>query len=205
MEVSLATPDQRFNTEDSEITELEENLNTLEDITEPITLNTTTSGLQIMSASTTPSASLSGEPFVYGDTTTVGTRCEMWLQRFDMYLTATGLRDPANVKACFLYQIGPEAHAIFKTLKTADNSDTYAETSAKLSKHPITARSQFSEDQIFRMSAKRSDESFDEFFMRLRQLSTHCKYADVDKEILSHFMAHCNTKMKKTFFLFIFI
>ena len=37
-------------------------------------------------------------------------------ERFDMCLTATGLTDPAKVKASFLYQIGLEAHAILKTL-----------------------------------------------------------------------------------------
>jgi hypothetical protein len=28
--------------------------------------------------------------------------------------------------------------------------------------------------------------------MRLRQLATHCKYTDVDKDIFAHFVAHCN-------------
>ena len=142
--------------------------------------------------STTPSAQLNCEAFVYGDSTTLGTRWEMWLKRFEMYLTATGLTDADKKKACFLYQIGPDAHAVFKTLKKVDNSDTYAEAHAKLTKHFITTRSQFSEDQIFRRSSKRGDESVDEFVMRLRQLATHCKYADVDKEILAHFVAHCN-------------
>jgi hypothetical protein len=53
----LATPDQTLNTEEGETSELEENINTLQDITEPITVNTSNTGLQIMSASTTPSAS----------------------------------------------------------------------------------------------------------------------------------------------------
>jgi len=38
-------------------------------------------------------------------------------ERFDMYLTATGLTDPAKGKASFLYQIGPEAHANLKRLR----------------------------------------------------------------------------------------
>ena len=91
-----------------------------------------------------------------------------------------------------MYQVGTEVHAIFKTLRKVDDSDTYTEASKKITDHLITKRSQFSEDQIFRRSTKRQDESVDEFIMRLRQLATHCKYADVDKEILAHFVAHCN-------------
>ena len=189
MELGLETPDQTFNSGESELTELELNSNTGAEIVIPLGISIVGSTIRM---STTPSATLNGEVFVYGDTTTVGTRWEMWLERFNMYLTATGLTDAAKVKACFLYQIGAEAHAIFKTLRKADNSDTYAEASTKLTNHLISKRSQFSEDQIFRRSSKRSDESVDEFVMRLRQLATHCKYADIDKEILAHFVAHCN-------------
>jgi hypothetical protein len=94
-------------------------------------------------------------------------------------------------KPVFLHHIGSEVYVIFKTLRKADNTDTYKEAHEKLTSHFISKRSEFAEDQTFRRTTKRSDETVDEFVMRLRHLAKHCKYADLDKDILEHFVAHC--------------
>jgi hypothetical protein len=142
--------------------------------------------------SSTPSAAMACETFVYGESSTIGARWETWLERFELYITATGLTDAVKTKACFLVHVGSDVYSIFKTLRKADNSDTYLEAHTKLTKHFVTTRSQFAEDQTFRRATKRSEETVDEFIMRLRQLAMYCKYADIDAEILAHFVAHCN-------------
>ena len=91
MEFSL-TPDQTLQIDDN----LEDT-----DIQETIEQEAIQIPVIPMSTSTTPSATLSCETFTYGDNTTVGTRWEMWLERFNMYLTATGLTDEAKKEGMF--------------------------------------------------------------------------------------------------------
>ncbi len=71
---------------------------------------------------------MNGELFVNSDNTTVET-CE---ERFNVYLTTSGLTDTAQKKASFLYQIGSETHVISKTLVKANDSEKYAETIKKI-------------------------------------------------------------------------
>lgn len=115
--------------------------------------------------SSTPSAVMACETFVYGESSTIGARWETWLERFELYITATGLTDEVKTKACFLVHVGSDVYSIFKTLRKADNSDTYLEAHAKLTKHFVTTRSQFAEDQTFRRATKRSEETVDEFII----------------------------------------
>ena len=141
---------------------------------------------------TSTSVSMACREFVYGDTATVGARWETWLEIFELYILAIGLTDAAKIKACFLTHVGMDVFIIFKTLRKASNDDTYIEAHTKLTKYFVSSRSQFCEDQNFRRASKRADESVDEYILRLRQLAKHCKYTDIDAEILAHFVANCN-------------
>jgi hypothetical protein len=103
--------------------------------------------IEVIMGSTTPSAALTCDTFSYGDNSTLGSRWETWLERIDIYLTATGLTDAAKTKACFLHHIGSEVYDIFKTLRKIDNTDTYKEAHEKLTSHFVFKRSEFAEDQ----------------------------------------------------------
>jgi hypothetical protein len=66
----------------------------------------------------TPTTQLTCGEFEYaGDATTLGDRYAAWVERFDLYLTATGITDAAKSKASFLLLLGKEAYDIYLSKK----------------------------------------------------------------------------------------
>lgn len=55
--------------------------------------------------------------------------------------------------------------------------------------HFVAKRSEFTESQIFRRTMKSLEETVGEYAQRLRTLSAHCNFKDIDKEILQQLVA----------------
>lgn len=139
---------------------------------------------------TVASHQLNCEYFSYrGDSSSLGQRWENWLERFKLYLAATGITDPVKVKATFLIHMGEDAYHVFKSLKKNDDSDTLDEIYVFMTNHFVSKRSQFTEAQVFRRAMKDADETIDQYALRLRHLATHCKFGNVDEEILQQLVA----------------
>lgn len=85
--------------------------------------------------------------------------------------------------------MGEEAFHVYKSLKKHDNSDTLEEIYTFMTNHFVSKRSQFTEAQIFRRAVKEADETIDQYALRLRHLATHCKFSNVDDEILQQLVA----------------
>jgi hypothetical protein len=133
------------------------------------------------------------EMFEYnGDSTTIGTRWERHVERFEISCTASDFKDPARIKAMFLMKMGCEAFCVYESLRKVDKSDTLDEIKAFMRGHFVAKRSQFSETVIFRKSMRRQSESISAYVARLRELSTHCKFSNVDAEILMQLVVGCN-------------
>ena len=132
--------------------------------------------------------------FGSGDTRTLGSRWEIWLEQFMLAVDGARLNDKALVKSVFLSQMGTEAYRIFKTLKKSDNSDTFDEVVAIMNKQLIQRGSEFAERvRMFDDSNKRFEgESIEKFVLRLRELATHCNYTDgIDKHVLQALVVGC--------------
>lgn len=121
--------------------------------------------------------------------TTVGSRWEMWLERFKLFVHAKSLPTD-RVKSTFLLMIGPEVYEIFKSLRRKEDDETPDEAYKLLTDHFTAQRSEFAEEQKFRHMKRRDAEPIHDYVMRLRQQAAHCKFGDaLERNILSQFVA----------------
>jgi hypothetical protein len=126
------------------------------------------------------------------DLATAGSRWELWLERFKLYITAKDL--PAErIKATFLLMIGQEVYEIYKGLRRKEDDETPEEAYKVLSDHFTAQRSEFAEEQKFRHMKRRQGEPVHDFVMRLRQQAVHCMFGEtLERNILSQFVAGSN-------------
>ena len=72
--------------------------------------------------------------FVYdGDSSTLGTRWETWVNRFKLFLTANKMTDEAQNSSSFLLLMGEDAYEVFLSIppedgKTIDEKNTEKKT-----------------------------------------------------------------------------
>ena len=85
-----------------------------------------------------------------------------------------------------LYQAGPKVREIFNQLSDVEgevDEDNFATTKAKLIEYFEPQKNRRYEIYRFRQTRQGNLESLDTFHTRLRQISSTCKFEDVDFEI----------------------
>jgi hypothetical protein len=124
--------------------------------------------------------------------TTVGTRWEMWLERFKLFVHAQDLEEE-RIKSTFLLMIGHEAYEVYKSIRSKDGNETPEQAYKLLTDHFTARRSEFAEEQKFRHMRRRDGEPVHDYVMRLRQQAIHCKFGEaMERNILSQFVAGSN-------------
>ena len=110
-----------------------------------------------------------------------------------LYVEANSLTEASQIKASFLLLMGQEAFEIYKTKRKADSSDTLKEIETFMADHFIPKKSEYAEICVFRRAMRHDGEPVSEYAMRLRALSTYCKFGtSLDKEIERQFFVGCN-------------
>ncbi len=129
--------------------------------------------------------------FVYGgDASTLGNRWTDWVEMFDLYVIANEMKEATVIRATFLTMMGDETYQIFKS--SCKSTDDLAAIRAGLEKVLVTKRSEYSEICTFRRAKKHSDETVNDYAIRLRHLAKHCKYGEgLEKEIERQFVVSC--------------
>ena len=118
------------------------------------------------------------------DPTNTSPRWTQWIERFNTFLIASNIKDPSRKRALLLYQGRPEVHKIFKTLPdTGDEKDFDNKAVQALTKHFEPEKNRIYQTYMFRQATQQENETIDEYHTRLRQLSKHCEFADVEFEI----------------------
>ena len=149
---------------------------------------------KVSTQSNMANAKISCGYFTYaGDAATLGSRWESWNERFDLFLQATGEKDPVKSKASYLLLMGEEAFEIHKTKRDPENKDTLEAIRKYMKEHFVAKRSEYSETTEFRKAMRFEGETCSEYAQRLRNLAAHCKYGTgLEKQIELQFVVGCN-------------
>ena len=78
---------------------------------------------------------------------------------------------------------------VYRSKRKTDKTDTYVEIRAMLEAHLKPKTVVFTEVMIFRRAARYEGETANEFAIRLRHLSKHCQFKELEAEILQQFVA----------------
>ena len=132
----------------------------------------------------------------------VGPRWTKWLSRFNNYLVAADVTDPARKKALLLHYAGEAVQDIYDalpTIPTSDGStdstttDPYGSTTAILTSYFAPKRNLQYEIFTFQSASQEPGETLDQFATRLRILAKYCEYTDVDREIKTRIIQSCRS------------
>lgn len=120
--------------------------------------------------------------------------CE-WIKEFERFRSASELSSKAGEvqRDTLLYCMGPESEKIFRSLvftttgegdRRMEERDTDFETlKRKLDEYFIVKKNVIYERSQFQRRNQAEDETVEEFYRSLRDLSKHCEYADVEDQI----------------------
>ena len=116
---------------------------------------------------------------------TVATRWYRWSMRFENYVDLKNVTEDKQKRALMLHCVGEEVHLIFETLGTPDELDTFTKAKKKLDEYFNPRRNKEFEVFTFRQATQETNETLDQFYSRLKQLSLNCDFNDRDCEIKS--------------------
>lgn len=134
-----------------------------------------------------------------GNPTLIGQRWKAWTKRFEMYTVALDIKDDKQKRALLLYQTGQETQEIFDTLN--ETGDDYKTAKEKLDSYFSPKKNVDFETFKFCQATQKPDKMIDQFITRLRELTLHCEFHNVDKELKATLIQNCSSKWLCTFAL----
>ncbi|KAM7300023.1 uncharacterized protein ISCGN_020587 [Ixodes scapularis] len=147
------------------------------------------------------------------DANNIGLEWAKWVDRFENFLVAYNITSDVRKKALLLHYAGEEVHDLYRSLPDDSSSATVSSTAqgaartstseydaarAKLDAHFAPRINPTFAIYRFRQAQQNVGESLDAFYARLRQLSRHCNFPDVDLEIKNQIIiATTSTRLRK--------
>ncbi|XP_075555844.1 uncharacterized protein LOC142588176 [Dermacentor variabilis] len=127
----------------------------------------------------------------YSDPTSLAQRWTKWQARFDNFLLAANIQNAARKRAMLLHYAGDAVHGIFLTLP--DRGTDYETAVAKLNGHFAPRKNAVYERHVSRQAKQSSEETVDQFQVRLRKLAATCEFANEEQEIVSQMIEGTNS------------
>jgi hypothetical protein len=110
---------------------------------------------------------------------------KLWMEDFEMFISASGITDPKRKRALLLYQAGQRVRQIFRQLQDTGTESDYVYDAAKTKLQEYFEHQQNRRYAVyqFRQAKQEQQETLDQFHTRLRSLAQTCAFHDVDFEI----------------------
>ncbi|XP_064463571.1 uncharacterized protein LOC135374561 [Ornithodoros turicata] len=119
----------------------------------------------------------------HSDVSSLSPRWLKWIARFENFLLAANITDPARKRAMLLHYAGEEVYDVFQTLpNTGTDFDTAV---TRLKEHFAPKKNAVFERHIFRQARQDAGETLGQFQVRLRRLAATCEFTDIEKELVS--------------------
>ena len=106
---------------------------------------------------------------------------------------ASNTKGPSRKRALLLYQAGPEVHEIFKTLPNTGDEKDFDKAVQALTKNFEPEKNRIYQTYMFRQATQQENENIDKYHTRLRQLSNHCEFANIEFEIKMQIVCNCTS------------
>ena len=103
------------------------------------------------------------------------------------------ITDATQKRVLLLHYAGPDVDDIFETLPDTGEDKDYKKAVECLNTYFVPKVNIVYEEYQFRQAKQRSNENLASYHTRLRQLSKHCGFADVEKEIRTQIVFICTS------------
>ncbi|XP_041471780.1 uncharacterized protein K02A2.6-like [Lytechinus variegatus] len=126
---------------------------------------------------------------VHSDPSSLFSRWQKWIRRFEGAMTGFGITDDGRKKALLLHYGGEDLDDVFQTLKPTDN--TYTKAKEVLETYFQPKQNTMYETIIFRRERQQQGESIDQYCTRLRKLAERCNFTDAERELKTQIIEGC--------------
>ncbi|CAH1953772.1 unnamed protein product [Acanthoscelides obtectus] len=132
-----------------------------------------------------------------GEPSSVGLRWDKWRRAFAIFLEASSVVDPKKKRAMLLHSSGLPLQEIYYSIPGAHvdepqgDNDVFAVAVQKLDEYFKPKQSKLYERYIFRKIKQESEETFDEFLVRLRVQGAKCKFSNVEEHLIDQIVEKC--------------
>ena len=128
----------------------------------------------------------------------IGPKWKVWLEDFEMYITANGITDKRkNVPCSYIRQV-VAFEKPFGSYLIEEKDDDYDTAVTKLNGYFEPQKHRLYEVYKFREARQGSTETLDQYYTRLRSLSARCEFSDSDFEILVQIvLCGSSTRLRK--------
>ena len=117
-------------------------------------------------------------PFkVIGENTNLAKSWELYLKRFDYYISASGVTKDEQKKAMLLHLAGEEVQDIFETFEGNYQEQNYMQVKEKLTEYFNPQKNIAYERHAFRSCKQEKEENMDNYIIRLKKMAVSCDYA----------------------------
>ena len=117
-------------------------------------------------------------PFkVIGENTNLAKSWELYLKRFDYYISASGVTKDEQKKAMLLHLAGEEVQDIFETFAGNYQEQNYMQVKEKLTEYFNPQKNIAYERHTFRSCKQEKEENMDNYIIRLKKMAVSCDYA----------------------------
>ena len=150
--------------------------------------------------------SLSGlpglKPFdAVGEPATFAQRWLTWKEEFELFVIASGISDPTQMRALLLHLAGPKVRDIFKNsipAATRGEAKDYKKAMDSLSDHFKVRKNAPMARQTFLAAKPTAGETINNFITRLQKLAEHCDYeGERDSQVRDRAISYIQDKNLK--------
>ena len=103
-----------------------------------------------------------------------------WMEDFEMFLTASGIKDDTQKRTLLPYQAGSRVHEIFRQLADRGDAHDYKIAKDKLRDYCEPQKNRRYEVFKFRQAKQEPNETLDQFHTGSRVLAQTCSFNDTD-------------------------
>ena len=133
-----------------------------------------------------------------GDQNSLGLRWTRWLRSFELYAEGKGVKDAGQKRALLLHAAGVNVQDIYYTFAEkapGEHETVYSVAKKQLDEHFKTKVNVPYERSLFRSMGQNSDETVEQYIVRLRQRGSLCEFADLNEMIRDQIIEKCNSKV----------
>ena len=131
------------------------------------------------------------------EVTTIATRWSKYKKKSTLLCSAVGVTDNKQKLSMFLTYLGDEAYDIYENLITPGDK-TFEEVIIVLDTY-FKHKSNISyETYVFRQLKQNTEETLNQFYLRLKEQAAKCDFTNIDREIKQQIEVHAtNGKLRR--------
>ena len=128
--------------------------------------------------------------------TSLASRWQKWLKRFENFLSAMAISDDGRKRAMLLHYAGERVYDIFDSLPLSEVGSSYTDATTALTSYFNPQKNEDFEVWTFRQTIQEPGETLDAYHTRARQASKYCGFPDdrLDKEIKAQIIHGCTSR-----------